>query len=108
MVHWICLFSAGGLELALGEVTRDRVPVAPVDQRRLFLRTELGGLPAPGAETAPGRWICGRRDVALENDAGLLPDPFGNRIRQRHGRQQGDRVGVARLFEDFDAGAGLD
>ena len=83
----------------LGEVAGDLVARVEHAQRRILghaaLRVaELLAQPAAGVEPAARRRVDRRRDVALEDDpaAARLDD----RIRDRHGRQQRDRVRVER------------
>src|SRR3954447_1211979 len=79
-----------------GVVTRDRMRTAAHDERRLFLRTFVGCLPAPRAEAATAWWLHRARNVALQNDPGA--HALATRVRDRDGREQRLRVRVLRML----------
>ena len=76
-----------------GEVARDRVALAAVDERGLLLGADVLRLPAAGPEPAPARRVDRARHVAFEHDP--LPRPLLARVRHGHRGQQRLRVRVA-------------
>ncbi len=76
-------------------------------QHRLLLGTDLLGLPAPGPEAAPARWVDGAGDVADEPDVLLRRDPPHD-VEVRGGGEQGLGIRVARPLVDLMLRAVLD
>src|SRR5262249_4954773 len=87
----------------LGPVAGDLVARADLAERRHLVaaarRLYVG---AACVETARGRWIRRARDVSREQDRlALLLD---HRVRNRHGREQGDGVGMERVVVELFGG----
>ena len=89
----------------LGEVTGAAMAESAVLERRLDLGADLLRLPAARAEAAAGGRVRGVRHVALEDDALALAALVG--ALDRHGREQGLRVGVRRPLVHVVAAADL-
>ena len=95
----------------LGEMAGNLVAARHLAEDRPFLDASFGVAesrpqPASGVEVAAGRRVRRARHVTGQDDP--LAAALDDRVRDRHCRQQGDRVGMERAIVQIDGGRRFD